>query len=241
MIKTVLVDDEIDAIELLKTLLHRYFPELEIIGAFTDPEEALKHIPKLAPQLLFLDIEMPHINGLELIDALGQKDVYYIFTTAYEQYALGAIKRNALDYLLKPIDPNELIAAVHKVRERMKAKQPIDYIAFFHSLQEDESIRIPTGKGWKYLKVKDIIYIRAHRNYCEINLMDKGKLVVIKLLKEFEEELTHRGFVRSHNSYLIQKRHIHEYTRSNGGWLVMSDGSEIPVSRKYRQLLSQEL
>ena len=238
MIRTVLVDDEPDAIEVLRTLLEKNFPTIEVISTFTRPEQALKAIPKLHPDLVFLDIEMPGLNGLEMIDALQDPEIFFVFFTAHEKYALHALKKDVVDYLMKPIDHEELLETVKKVQVRMEANQRPDYRALLADFFRSERIRIPTGKGWKFLQISDIVYIRAQRNYSEIALQDDTKLVVIKLLKEFEEELAPSGFFRPHNSYLVNTKHVQEYVRSEGGWLIMTNGAEISVSKRYRQSLN---
>ncbi len=239
MIKAVLIDDEPDAIEVLTTLLARSFPDIEIIGVFTNAREALAKTPDLSPQLVFLDIEMPGMNGLEVMDRLNLPESYFVFFTAHEKYALKALKQEALDYLLKPIDPQELLDTVNKVRARIELNDRPDYVTIARQLLQADRIRIPTGKGWRLLEVSDIVFIRAQGNYSDITMSDGSTIVVIKLLREFEEELASSGFFRPHNSYLVNPRHVLEYVRSDGGWLILSNQAEISVSKKYRQDLNK--
>ncbi len=237
MISTVLVDDEPDATLVLQSLLTLDFPDIEVVATYHKASEAIKNIPILKPQLVFLDIEMPGTSGLEVLKALQKQELFCVFFTAHEKYALHAIKLDALDYLLKPLDPEELAEVISKVRLRMARNQIPDYSPLLNSLYDRKLLRIPTGKGWQVVPAKEIVYIKAEGNYSVLHLLNNSQVTVIKLLRKFEEELEPLGFIRPHNSYLINTLHIKEYLKAYGGSFVMHTDVEIPLSKKYKHVL----
>lgn len=239
MIPTILVDDEPDSTVVLQSLLDLDFPDIKIVATYHKAADAIKNIPLIKPKLIFLDIEMPGTNGLEVLETIDKEDLFCVFFTAHERYALKAIKLDALDYLLKPIDPEELVKVVNKVRLKIANNQKPDYDNLLKSLHDHQLVRIPTGKGWQTIPAREIIYIKAEGNYSGVYLKNNSNITVIKLLKEFEKELNSLGFIRPHNSYLINTLHIKEYLKAYGGSFVMSNEKEIPLSKKYKQLLKE--
>lgn len=245
MLKAIIVDDEPNCSESLSTLLRRYCPEVELAAICNSGAAALKEIPLHNPQLVFLDIEMPHMNGFELIERLQEINFELIFTTSYDQYAIKAIKFSALDYLLKPIDREELGNAVRKVLERRQPPLPQQLEILLQKLHQPVSsnlnIAIPTMEGLQMVPVDSIINCTSEGNYTIFHLKNKQKITACRNLKEIEELLEGRSFVRVHNSYLVNMNEIHKYVKGEGGYLVMSDGSNIDVSRSRKEMLLQKL
>jgi len=235
-IQTILVDDEADSLETLTLELALFEDKIEIIGAFQDPKEAIKAIQKEQPQLVFLDIEMPHINGLELLRTLQPIDFSVIFTTAYSQFALEAIKMSAIDYLLKPVDEEELAAAIVKVEQQLSA--PVSQLQIemlFANMKTNNpafpKIALPTMEGLQFVEVKQIICCEADSNYTKVILQDGSNILISKTLKEVANKLEGHYFYRAHQTYLVNLMHIKKYVRGKNGYLVMDNGMSIPVAR----------
>lgn len=245
MLKAIVVDDEPNCSESLCTMLGRYCPEVELAAVCNSGASALKEIRLHDPQLLFLDIEMPHMNGFELIDRLPEIKFELIFTTSYDQYAIKAIKCSALDYLLKPVDREELKKAVQKVVQRQQAPLPQQLDILLQKLHQPATsnlrIAIPTMEGLQMIPVDSIINCTSESNYTVFHLKNKQQLTTCRNLKEIEEMLETRSFVRVHNSFLVNINEIHKYVRGEGGYVVMSDGTHIDVSRSRKEMLLQKL
>ena len=231
--KTYLLDDEPNCTDVLQVLLGRYCPEVNVTRIFNDAELALEAIRQERPQLLFLDIEMPLLNGFELLRHCEPLDFKVIFTTAYDQYAVKAFKFNALDYLLKPVDKDELIAAVNKAK--LNANPTTAQLASVQYLKNNptpERIALPIGQELLLVEVADIQYFESEGSYVSVFFKDQNKPVVLsKSLREFEELLNNPGFFRSHNSFLVNLRHIKKIMRTDGGEIVMANGRSLPVAR----------
>lgn len=245
MLKAIVVDDEPNCSESLCTLLRRYCPEVEVAAICDSGVAALKEIQSLNPQLVFLDIEMPHMNGFELIERLPAIDFELIFTTSYDQYAIKAIKVSALDYLLKPIDREELKKAVQKVLHRQKSPLSQQLEILLQELHQPAhtnlKIAIPTVEGLQMINVDAIISCASDSNYTKFHLKDKRTVTTARTLKEVEEMLEGRSFVRVHHSYLVNLNEINKYVKGEGGYLIMSDGTSIDVSRSRKEMLLQRL
>jgi two-component system, LytTR family, response regulator len=245
MIKAIIVDDEPDCCETLATLLERYCPEVKIADICYSGEAALLAIQEQPPQILFLDIEMPQMNGFELLEKIFEVNFELIFTTSYDQYAIKAIRFSALDYLLKPIDREELQKAVQKARERLQHPLPQQLEILLHKLNHlvtpVQKIAIPTMEGLQLIPVHSIISCASSSNYTILHLKNNQKLTVSRTLKEMEELLEEYGFLRAHHSNLVNFNEINRYVRGEGGYLLMSDGSAIDVSRSKKEMLLQKL
>jgi two-component system, LytTR family, response regulator len=231
--KTYLVDDEIYSTDVL---LEKYCPQVEIVGIFNHAEKALKAIQAEPPQLLFLDIDMPRLDGFELLNQCTPFDFKVIFTTAYNQYALKAFRFNALDYLLKPVDKNELINAVAKAQnpkiEQMTAVQMLT--------KNPERIALPIGNELVFVEVSDIIHAVSEGSYISIFLKNQVKPIVLtKSLRELEEVLNNPHFFRVHNSHLINLKQIKKITKTDGGDLTMMNNAIIPVARSKKVALME--
>lgn len=243
MIKAIIIDDEINCCKTLEIELQMHCNELvDVIGTTTDAKEALKMIPKLKPDLLFLDIEMPWMTGFELLQELTPIDFDVIFVTAYDQYATKAFKFSAIDYLLKPIDDEELKNAILRVNDRNPPFSNKEHYDLFFENINNQSTKFPkialkTQEGLEFIKVDNIVRIESESNYATIFLLDKSKIVVVKSLKEFEVLLEPHNFFRSHQSHLINPLHIRKFIKADGGYLEMEDGSSASISRDKKKNL----
>ena len=237
----ILVDDELHCLETLQWQLTRYCPSVKVIGRYRSAQEALTALSKQKPDIAFVDIEMPHTNAFEMLGALAPIDFQLIFTTAYDEYAVKAFKVNAVDYLLKPIDKDELITAVQKVERNPIHKQQYQALKQFLQSQhlEDERITFSTQEGLEVVAIQDIIRCQSDSNYSDILLVDERKITISRTLKEVEEMLKAYSFFRVHHSHLVNLRHVRKYLRGDGGAVVMSDQSQVSVARSRKeQLLS---
>lgn len=246
MIRSVIIDDEPHAAQVLKILLEKHCPEITVEAIFHAAKEAEKMVPAINPQLVFLDIEMPHMNGFELLEKLAPVNFQIIFTTSYDQYAIKAIRFSALDYLLKPVDPQELKAAVKKsVGLLSSSTLPGQLDVLREKLRQPAAlvnrIALPTMEGLEMVPVDTILYCTANSNYTSLVLKDKQKLVVSRTLKEIEEMLEDYPFLRVHHSCLVNLHEIKKYIRGEGGTLLMSDGVEVAVSRSRKDILLKKL
>lgn len=245
MIKTIIVDDERNSCEALQILLEDCCPQLKLEAVCYSGEEALQKIQLLHPQLVFLDIEMPNMNGFQLLEQLNWLDFDLIFTTSYNQYAIKAIKFSALDYLLKPVDREELEKAVQKVVKKINNTVPQQLEILLQKINHPSTpvqrIALPTMQGLELVPVNSIISCSANNNYTEFFLSDKKRILVSRTLKETEEILEDYNFLRVHHSYIINLNEIVRYIKGEGGYLIMTDGSSVDVSRSKKELLMQKL
>jgi two-component system, LytTR family, response regulator len=245
VIKAVIIDDESYACQALTTLLKNHCPDITVAAACQDPREAIAIVENIKPQLVFLDIEMPHMNGFAFLEKCRPASFEVIFTTSYDQYAIKAIKFSALDYLLKPVDATELKAAVQKYRERSAPVSQQQFEILLEKLQQPASastrIALPTMEGLQIIPVESIIFCSSSSNYTILTLKDRQKLTVSRTLKEIEEMLEDHRFLRVHHSYLVNLDEIKKYFRGEGGVLQMSDGSSVDVSRAKKELLMKNL
>lgn len=245
MIKAIIVDDEKHSCEALSILIKGCCPQLEIAAICYSGADALQKIQQLHPQLVFLDIEMPNMNGFQLLEQLNKPDFDLIFTTSYDQYAIKAIKFSALDYLLKPVDREELEKAVQKVIKKINNTIPQQLEILLQKVNQPtipvQRIALPTMQGLELVPVNSIISCSANNNYTEFSLRDKKKILVSRTLKETEEILEGYAFLRVHHSYIINLNEIARYIKGEGGYVIMTDDSHIDVSRSRKELLMQKL
>ena len=245
MIKTIIVDDEEKSRVTLNNLVTKHCPELVITDLCDSVASALKSIAQEMPDLVFLDIEMPFENGFALFEKIKKPTFQVIFTTAYGQYAIKAIKYSALDYLLKPVDVDDLKNAVEKCREKTKSpSNRADDIEMLLSALKLKSksakIAVPTFEGLQMVHADEIVKCVADESYTHITLTNGTKLVVCRILKEFEDLLADLNFLRVHNSSLINLTHVKKYVKGDGGYVIMSDDETVEVSRrKKNELLSR--
>lgn len=245
MINAIIVDDEPYCCEALSILLNRYCPQVEVRGSYHSAMDALSDIREKKPQLLFLDIEMPRMNGFELLEKIRDLSFELIFTTSYDQYAIKAIRFSALDYLLKPIDREELVRSVQKVEQRLKSPLPQQIDLLFQKLQSPtqlfSKIAIPTMEGLQMVAVDNIIHCTSDSNYTILILKDQQRVIASRTLKEIEELLEDYSFIRVHHSNVVNLNEICKYIKGEGGYLVMSDGSSVNVSRSRKEGLLKKL
>ena len=232
-----LIDDESDCLEMLEILIKRYCPNLQIIGQIEDPSVAVNKIPTLKPDLVFLDVDMPILNGFDVLDKCRDTPFPVIFTTAHNQYAVKAFKYSAIDYLLKPIDKEELITAVQKAQHvhqiNCHAQQRNILLNYVNPLkQTKQKVALSTSDGIVFLNIKDIVYCESQGNYSNVYTQDGKSHTFTKSLKDLEEMLYENLFFRVHHSFLINLRKVEKYIRTDGGELKMSDSKHIPVSRQ---------
>jgi two-component system LytT family response regulator len=233
MIRTVVIDDEKDAVDFLCGALNMYCPEADVVGSATNIADGHKEISSKKPDLVLLDIAMPSGNGFELLNLLPDRGFEVIFVTAYNEYAIKAFRYSAIDYLLKPVDICELIQAVGKIRLHSVNPQRNNINILMENLGvgSPRKISLPTAMGFEYILIDDIIRIEAQRSYCFFYLSGKRKYLVSRCLNDYHQILGDRKFFRVHNSHLINMKHVKSYARSDGGFVEMSDRSQVPVSR----------
>jgi two-component system LytT family response regulator len=242
MINAVLIDDEKHCLETLRMMLNRYCKDVNIMEECNSAKKGLEAINKHKPDLVFLDIEMPMMNGFELLEQLPEIPFAVIFTTSYDQYAIKAFKYSALDYLLKPIDPDELMASVRKVSSKKNLPYAEQFDILLKQIKQKgagfEKIAVPTIEGFELIRADQIIRCEADDNYTHLYLKNKSKIVASRMLKEMEELLQEfQYFVRVHNSYLVNMNEVTKYVRGEGGYLLMSDGSTVSISKSRRESL----
>jgi two-component system, LytTR family, response regulator len=246
MIKAILIDDEVHCLDTLNILLADYCPEVNVMEICPSSKKGIEAIEKLKPELVFLDIEMPFMNGFELLQQFKEIPFSVIFTTSYDQYAIKAIRFSALDYLLKPVDPKELVTAVHKIQVQKRAPSEEQFRMLMNHINHKESsfnkIAIPTVEGFELVHVDNVVYCEADDNYTHLYIKNKKRITACRTLKEIEEQMNDFGFfVRVHNSYLANLNEVTKYIRGEGGYLVMSDHSTVNVSRSRKEMLLSKL
>ncbi len=244
MIRTILIDDEANNLQNLKTLLGYYCPEILVIGEACNARQAIELISLLNPELVFLDIEMPGESGFDLLAQLSSIRFELIFVTAYNNYALKAIKFNALDYILKPIDIEDLKAAVERARRRLDDKSQLEYTRLaFQNLQlpkKNKRIALASTEKIEFFDVESIVRCLGENNYTRFFFTDGSIRLVARPLSEYEELLTEFDFIRVHKSHLVNSSKISSFVKKDGGYLITSDGCSVPVSRRKKdELLSR--
>jgi two-component system LytT family response regulator len=242
MIKAILIDDEVHCLETLSLLLKEYCADVQVMEQCRSAKKGMEAIEKIKPDLVFLDIEMPAMNGFEMLEQFTEIPFAIIFTTSYDQYAIKAIRFSALDYLLKPVDHNELVASVKKVKEQRHLPIAEQFQMLLRQINGQEyqfhKIAIPTIEGFELIPADQVVRCEADDNYTYLYLKNKNKITACRSLKEMEEQLHDFSyFVRVHHSYLVNLNEVTKYVRGEGGYLVMSDGSTVNVSRSRKDAL----
>ena len=245
MIRAIIVDDEPYCCDTLETMLEKYCPEVQLVAICHSGEDAIAAIGQQKPDLVFLDIEMPRMNGFDMLQKIGTINFEIIFTTSFDQYALRAIRFSALDYLLKPIDKEDLVNSVQKVIQRTQKPIAQQLQLLMQKLQQPvnplNKIALPTMEGLQMVPVESILYCESDSNYTIFYLKDKQKIIVSRTLKEIEELLEEFSFARVHSSYLVNLREVNKYIKGEGGYLVLNDGSTVNVSASRKKLLLAKL
>jgi|SRR5690554_3605688 len=240
MVRAIIIDDEPDGCEAIRMVLAKHCPEVAVQRICNHPEAGLNAINNLDPDLVFLDIQMPGMTGFDLLQRLTPFTFKVIFVTAYDSYAIKAIKFSALDYLLKPIDAEELTAAVEKVKQSLdQENNRFKYQAIANNLQHISGkinrIAVPTLDGIEFFNTDDIVFCRADGSYTSICLEDGNSCLISKNLREFEHLLMESGFYRVHHSFLVNMKHVQKYIKGEGGYIIMSGGYHVDVSRRKKE------
>lgn len=246
MIKAVIIDDEETCILSLAHLIREYCPHLSLVATCSSAEEGITTILKHLPELVFLDIEMPVKNGFEVLEEIRQIPVRVIFTTAYHHHAIKAIRYSALDYLLKPIDPKELIQAVNRYIEYRFVPdiRQLQFLIdkFAQKEYTSRKIAIPNMEGFNLISIDDILYCQADDNYTRLKLKKNAWITASRTLKDIQYLLEDFDFfLRIHHSYLVNLNEVKQYIKGEGGFVVMSDQSHLQVSRNKRETLLKYL
>lgn len=239
--KVLIVDDENKSRETLQTLIQEYCEGVTICGLAGNVVSALPLIATHNPDLVFLDISMPGGNGFELLKKVEEITFEVVFVTAYDSYGIAAVKANALDYLLKPVSIEEMRGAIEKARQKLSTKKPPnDYSILLHqlelnSLRRNKKIAIPASEGLVFISPSEIISLTADGSYTSITLASGKKILSTRHLKEYEVQLPSASFIRVHHSHIINLEYVNQYQRGEGGYVMMSDGSEIMISKRKKK------
>ena len=237
MIKAIIVEDEPNSRKTLTLMLNRFSEEIELIDVCPGPQEGMESIAKNKPQLVFLDIEMPEFNGFEMLKKIGNINFEVIFTTAYDQYAIDAIRLSALDYLLKPIDEEDLGNAIEKCKRTIHQKKSNErYEVLYNNLGSktamEKTIILSAVDGLSVIKTNDIVRCEASRRYTKFYLQNKETMLMSRPLKDYEELLPATDFFRIHESHLINLNYLKKYIRGEGGQVILTDNTELDVARR---------
>lgn len=235
MIRCLIVDDEIQARNVLRASLAEVCPEVRIIAEASTVEDAVSHIDDFRPDVVLLDIELGDGSGFDVIEQTKWKEFKVVFVTAYNQYAINAFRVNATDYLLKPVNVLHLKEAIEKVLILPVEKQVVQIQQLLRDMNNQSGrISFSTSDGYSVYEIKDIIRCESDNNYCRIFFANGSSLYVSKTLKDVEEQLSNCGFERVHQSHLVSIRHLKRYINRDGGYILMADGSQVPVSQRKR-------
>lgn len=234
MIKAVIVDDEPKAIQGLSWELAHFSKDVKVVKTFTSPEDAIDYLNLNTPDCLFLDIQMPTMDGFQFLERLSNKEMAVVITTAYDEYAIKALKHEAIDYLLKPIDSDDLEQTLKKVAKfKMRFNNTSKIEEVLESITErfeNKKITISTDGKLLFLDIDDIIFVESDGNYSTIYTADHQKIVITKKLKEVDAILPDHYFFRIHNSFIVNLNKIKEFIK-NHGYVIMTTNHKIPVAR----------
>ncbi len=237
--QALIIDDEKHCREGLFIMLSKYCPEVEVVAQCSSTTAAIQAIVKFQPHLIFLDIEMPGMNGFELLENCKGYDFKVIFTTAYNEYAIQAIRHSALDYLLKPVDKTELVQAVTKAKAAQQPSTSERIARLLESIESrkaTERIALTTFDGMIVIEIRDILYCESENNYTRFHLVSGKVILVSKTLKKVEELLSNESdFLRIHHSFIINIRYVERYLKGDGGEICLTNGKSLPVSRTKKQ------
>ncbi len=239
MIRTVIIEDEIASQELLSTIVKEYCSNLQLVGMAENIDVAVQLIKETNPDLVFLDIHIGHQTGFDLLDLITEKEFKVIITTAHDEYALKAFKYEAVDYILKPYSPKDVINSVHRIKDKLEESKAFRQLekVIKNSLQQkvSDKISIPTSEGLKVYKLDSIIRIEGNGAYCKLIDTNSKALLISKSLKEVEMMLPESHFFRIHDSHIINLGHIKEYKKEDGGLVILENNDQVPVSRRKKQ------
>ena len=242
MLKAIIIDDEPYCCEILAAMLEADCPDVNVMSVCNNASDALAAIRQNSPDIVFLDVEMPKMNGFEMLEQLPAIIFHLIFTTSYDQYALKAIRFSAIDYLLKPVNPEQLVSAIDRVSQLINEHFNVQMNALYENLKaaskQDKKIIIKTTEQIHLLDLKNIVSLQSDSCYTTVHTTEGTHIMVAKTLKEYEEMLTGCGFYRVHKSHLINLSHIKRFEKQDGGYIVLTHDQKIPVaSRKREEML----
>ncbi|HUS01781.1 MAG TPA: LytTR family DNA-binding domain-containing protein [Chitinophagaceae bacterium] len=245
MIRSIVIDDEQHCVRALVSDLQQHCPSIEIADTCYSAKEGILAIKKLNPELIFLDVEMPWMNGFEMLEILGDVNFSIIFTTAHDEFAAKAFRISAVDYLLKPIDAGDLKAAVQKVEKKMNEGSDLHNISnLLRNMRQpltEQKIALPQREGYEFIDVSSIIYCQAEGAYTKIFIKDKKAMLISRTLGDVEELLPPEMFQRIHHSSLINVTFISQFMRSDGGYVVLKNGEKLSVSKAKKEMLMTRL
>ncbi|HET6226983.1 MAG TPA: LytTR family DNA-binding domain-containing protein [Bacteroidia bacterium] len=247
MIKAIIVDDELGARESLSKMIEKNCKQLEVIAKADSMLAAFEAITTKQPDLVFLDIEMPNGNAFDLLEKFKEINFNIIFTTAYDHYAIKAIKFSALDYILKPIDPEELVEAVKRFEKKQKGEPNVldkQFKTLLSNVRPENKLKkvgIPDGDGLVFINLADIIRCESDGNYTFFILTNGKKIIASRTLGEYEQMFTEDNFFRVHRSHLINLQHVKKYIKGEGGYVIMADDSQVEVSRRNKNEFLEKL
>ena len=252
MLRAIVIDDEPESLQAVTAQIRNFCPQVEIIDACDSAELGIQSIRKFQPDLIFLDIEMPGMTGLEMLRSFDQINFGVIFITAHNEYAIDAIKLSALDYLLKPLDIEQLEEAVKKAEEKYSREKTLDRFQLMMELMEgrpnasnqqtqSQTIALPTMDSIIYEKVSNIINIEAHQNYCKFYFENRDAILISRNIGSYEDSLTKFNFMRVHRSHMVNLDKVDEFKRTDGGALIMTNGRNIDISRSKKEEVLKRL
>lgn len=246
MIKALIIDDEAKARNILQHYLSSFVAEVSEIRQADSVDNALELLKEYQPDIVLLDVEMPHKNGFQFLIEIKEPTFDVIFTTAYNQYAIQAIRFSALDYLLKPVDPDELQGAIqrHIEKKEVRQQQNVLYQNLVENINKKEvkdfKIAVPSAEGFYFFMIDDILRLEADRSYTHIHLVNKRPFIASKTLKHFEDMLEEFSFIRTHKSHLVNPRHITRLSSDNE-FVMLTDGTKVEVSRRKKDEVQKQL
>lgn len=246
MAKALIIDDEQKARNILHHFVSNFIPEVKELQQAASVDEALQLLQTFKPDIVFLDVEMPHKNGFDFLTAVPDASFDVIFTTAYNQYAIQAIRFSALDYLLKPVDPEELKAAVQRHLEKKESEEQKKelYSNLVQNIEKKEvkdfKIAVPSTEGVHFFRVEEILRLEADSSYTHIHLVNRKPFIASKTLRHFEEMLEEFHFIRTHKSHLVNPKHITRISNDNS-FVILTDGSQVEVSRRKKDEVQEQL
>ena len=245
MIRSIVIDDEQHCVRSLLSDLQQHCPVIEVVEACSSAKEGMMAIKKLNPDLVFLDVEMPWMNGFEMLELLGDINFSIIFTTAHDEFAAKAFRISAVDYLLKPIDANDLKAAVQKVEKKMDEGSSVQHISnLLQNMRQssaEQKIALPQREGYEFVDVATIIYCQAEGAYTKIFINEKKPMLISRTLGDVEELLSPEMFQRIHHSTVVNVNFISQFLRTDGGSVVLKNGERLSVSKAKKEMLMARL
>ena len=245
MIKAVIIDDEQHCVRALLSDLQHHCLAVDVTDVCYSAKEGMMSIKKHNPDLIFLDVEMPWMNGFEMLEVLGEIHFSVIFTTAHDEFAAKAFRISAVDYLLKPIDANDLKSAVQKVEKKMEAGSNLQHISnLLQNMKQpsaDQKIALPQREGYEFVDVSSIIYLTAEGAYTKVYIRDKKPMLISRTLGDVEELLPPELFQRIHHSTVVNVNNIAQFLRTDGGYVVLKNGEKLSVSKGKKEMLMARL